>query len=439
MATYRRSRAGRPNGPPKLHVGNRAEQQNPMRIRMANWVKSLQSHIVSTLEDLEASHTGPISATSSTLSHSTVTGLFSSTKPPARFMRDHWFRAEGGEGSSMVLSGGRVFEKAGVNISIVHGTLPVGAQKQMRADHSSLPISDTPVPFFATGLSIVIHPVNPHVPTVHLNYRYFEVENENDAGEPIAWWFGGGTDLTPSYVVQDDVRHFHTTLKSACDKHHASYYPAFKPWCDKYFFIPHRKESRGVGGTFFDDLTTSSEIHKDRPPGQAELFEFVKDASGAFLPSYLPIVLRNRDRRWTSDERRWQLLRRGRYAEFNLVYDRGTKFGLNTPGARIESILMRFVGLVVGMLMDQSARDSEMGVHVSDGPRSGIGRRQDARPPPEPARLGIESRSILNTASTHMHHASHCSLIVHRCICSGCSNVQQNGQEMYATPTLIKP
>ena len=294
---------------------------------MATWVKSLQDHIVSTLEQIEAAHP-PTTESSST---------------PPTFLRDAWIRPEGGEGSSCVLANGRVFEKAGVNVSIVHGNLPPGAQKQMRADHATLPVSTTALPFFATGISIVIHPKNPHVPTVHLNYRYFEVENPEDKDQPIAWWFGGGSDLTPSYLEKGDVEHFHSTLKQACDKHHPSYWSHFKNWCDKYFVITHRNESRGVGGLFFDDLTTKSEIHNDKTPSQEEIFNFVKDVSGAFLPAYVPIVWKNKDRTWSDHERRWQLLRRGRYVEFNLVYDRGTKFGLMTPGARIESILMRSV------------------------------------------------------------------------------------------------
>lgn len=293
---------------------------------MALWVKALQDHIVSTLEQVEAS--------------SPPTPFSPSTTPP-KFLRDHWLRKEGGEGSSCVITGGRVFEKAGVNVSIVHGNLPPAGQKQMRADHASLPIRDGPVPFFATGISIVLHPRNPHVPTVHLNYRYFEVEDPEKPGEAAAWWFGGGTDLTPSYLIPEDAKHFHQTLKYACDEHDPAYWKKYKPWCDKYFYIPHRGESRGIGGIFFDDLTDTSELHTT-PKTKEDIFTFVKSVSSAFLPAYVPIVLRNKDRDWTEEERRWQLLRRGRYAEFNLVYDRGTKFGLMTPGARIESILMRY-------------------------------------------------------------------------------------------------
>jgi len=214
------------------------------------------------------------------------------------------------------------------------------------------------LPFFAAGLSLVIHPRHPDAPTVHANYRYFEITEEQgteSTGEPakiIAWWFGGGSDLTPAYLFPEDAKHFHETLKHACDPYGENLYPAFKKWCDEYFFIPHRKESRGIGGIFFDDLSTHD--HKRLPTGgrpreSTEIWAFVRSCGDAFLPSYLPIL----HRRINSPERietplqeaeehkrRWQLLRRGRYVEFNLVYDRGTKFGLMTPGARIESILM---------------------------------------------------------------------------------------------------
>lgn len=305
-----------------------------MRVRMAAWVKNLQDHIVNTLESIERqpSAEGPSTSHLPDPEHSPL--------PPAgTFIRDAWIRPEGGEGSSCVLAGGRVFEKAGVNVSVVHGMLPPAGQKAMRSEHPSIPDTGESVPFFATGLSIVIHPRNPHVPTVHLNYRYFEIENPEDPSKPISWWFGGGSDLTPSYLVPADVEHFHQTLKDACDAHHPAYWKKYKAWCDKYFYITHRKESRGVGGIFFDDLTSGSEIHGGNK-NKEEIFDFVKSASGAFLPAYVPIVLKNKDKEWTEEERRWQLLRRGRYVEFNLVYDRGTKFGLATPGARIESILM---------------------------------------------------------------------------------------------------
>lgn len=308
---------------------------------MATWVKNLQDHIVNTLEAVENSaepFSPPSSDTPSPLIAAVLPTTSSAVAP--RFLRDSWLRKEGGEGSSCVMTNGRVFEKAGVNVSVVHGMLPPAGQKMMRADHGSLPVSDEPMPFFATGISIVIHPWNPHVPTVHLNYRYFEVEDPRTR-EPIAWWFGGGSDLTPSYLVEEDCRHFHGTLKAALDKHNTAYWPKYKKWCDEYFYIKHRGESRGVGGIFFDDLTTTSDIHEGKAPSQEELFDYIKSASGAFLPAYIPIVKKHMKQSWTEQERRWQLLRRGRYAEFNLVYDRGTKFGLATPGARIESILMR--------------------------------------------------------------------------------------------------
>ena len=243
------------------------------------------------------------------------------------FHVDRWERKEGGGGISCVLQDGKVFEKAGVNISVVYGSLPPAAVKQMRSRGKDLP-EDRTLPFFAVGVSCVIHPVNPFVPTVHFNYRYFEV----DVGSgQKRWWFGGGTDLTPSYLDREDAVHFHKTLKAACDKHNVDYYPEFKKWCDSYFFITHRNESRGIGGIFFDDL--------DKPSQEAG-YQFVRSCADTVIPAYLPIVEKNYKKKYTEEQKRWQQLRRGRYIEFNLVYDRGTKFGLLTPGARIESILM---------------------------------------------------------------------------------------------------
>jgi coproporphyrinogen III oxidase len=235
--------------------------QNPMRVRMATWVMALQDHIVSGLEELEAS---------------VPANEYNASPTAPTFHRDHWLRPQGGEGSSCVLANGRVFEKAGVNVSVVHGVLPPAAVRQMKADHKSLVTDgkEEPLPFFAAGISIVLHPWNPHAPTVHLNYRYFEVDppstSQSDLDttsgttttkEPLAWWFGGGSDLTPSYLYAEDAAHFHNTLKRAADAHDARYFPVWKKWCDKYFYIPHRGEARGVGGIFFDDLTTSSEVH----------------------------------------------------------------------------------------------------------------------------------------------------------------------------------
>lgn len=191
-----------------------------------------------------------------------------------KFVVDRWLRKEGGGGITCVLQDGKVFEKAGVNISVVSGNLPPAAAAQMKARGKK--IGEGKLPFFAAGISAVIHPRNPLVPTVHFNYRYFEIED----GSNSQWWFGGGTDLTPYYLNEDDTRHFHRTLKAACDKHNRSYYGEFKKWCDEYFFIPHRGESRGVGGIFFDDLDT---------PNQEEAFKFVTSCADSVIPSYLPL------------------------------------------------------------------------------------------------------------------------------------------------------
>lgn len=242
------------------------------------------------------------------------------------FRIDRWLRKEGGGGISCVLQDGKVFEKAGVNVSVVYGHLPPQAVQQMRSRGTNL--KGDKISFFAAGISSVIHPRNPFVPTLHFNYRYFEVQDETGKKHS---WFGGGTDLTPYYLDEEDVRHFHKTLKEFCDKHDLSYYPSFKKWCDEYFVVKHRGECRGVGGIFFDDLNQ---------PSQEAAFQFVQAGANAVLPGYVPIVEKHKDDPYTDEQQQWQLLRRGRYVEFNLVYDRGTKFGLYTPGARIESILM---------------------------------------------------------------------------------------------------
>lgn len=191
-----------------------------------------------------------------------------------KFIVDRWERKEGGGGITCVLQDGKVFEKAGVNISVVSGVLPAAAVAQMRSRGKQL--SEGKLPFFAAGISVVIHPRNPFVPTIHFNYRYFEVQN----GNSINWWFGGGTDLTPYYLNVEDATHFHDTLKTACDKHDKSYYPKFKKWCDDYFNIPHRGERRGIGGIFFDDLDT---------PNQKECLKFVTSCAEAVIPSYIPL------------------------------------------------------------------------------------------------------------------------------------------------------
>lgn len=240
------------------------------------------------------------------------------------FREDVWEREEGGGGRSRVFSGGQVFEKAGVNVSVVYGTLEPAAAQAMGGGQS---LGEDDLDFFATGVSLVLHPHNPMAPTVHANYRYFERGTGEKEG---SWWFGGGADLTPSYLFEEDAEHFHRTLKEVCDRHSVADYGRFKTWCDDYFHIPHRGERRGVGGIFFDDV---------RDEGQESCFQFISDCASAFLPSYLPILEHRKDLPYTPEQKAWQQVRRGRYVEFNLVYDRGTTFGLRTNG-RIESILM---------------------------------------------------------------------------------------------------
>ena len=234
------------------------------------------------------------------------------------FSSDDWEREGGGGGLARILEGD-VFEKAGVNTSTVHGELPARMARALEVEQA---------PFFATGLSLVIHPRSPHVPSVHANFRYFALGD--DLTRPDDQWFGGGADLTPYYPHLEDVQHFHRTWKEVCDEHRGvADYDDFKRQCDEYFYLPHRQEARGVGGIFYDYL-------RDDPEGT---FFFSRGAGRAFLRSYLPIVKRRLDQPYTERERRFQEIRRGRYVEFNLVYDRGTKFGLETEG-RTESILM---------------------------------------------------------------------------------------------------
>ncbi len=243
-----------------------------------------------------------------------------------KFREDAWVRENGGGGISRVLANGNVFEKAGVNVSVVYGTMPPEAVAAASARGVTRDVGFKPgeaVPFFAAGISSVMHPWNPMAPTMHFNYRYFET----DRG---LWWFGGGTDLTPSYLYEEDARHFHGTLKTTCDKHDPKFYPDFKKWCDDYFLIKHRNERRGLGGIFFDDLN-------DRPA--EDLLAFSTDCASTVCDAYLPIVSKRKDEEFTEEQKRWQQIRRARYVEYNLVYDRGTVFGLKT-GGRIESILM---------------------------------------------------------------------------------------------------
>ncbi|HOY06056.1 MAG TPA: oxygen-dependent coproporphyrinogen oxidase [Saprospiraceae bacterium] len=232
------------------------------------------------------------------------------------FKEDIWQRPEGGGGRSRVLEGNTI-EKGGVMFSAVHGPLPEVTAKAMNLPSTT---------FFATGVSIVLHPHSPMAPIIHMNVRYFETGNGR-------WWFGGGIDLTPHYVVPEDARFFHEQLKSTCDRFHADFYPKFRETADDYFFIRHRHETRGVGGIFFDYLDDQSGLD------QEQIFAFTYAVGKTFAPTYARLLENARDRTWGEPQKHWQMLRRGRYVEFNLVWDRGTKFGLETNG-RVESILM---------------------------------------------------------------------------------------------------
>lgn len=235
----------------------------------------------------------------------------------ARFREDLWQREGGGGGRTRIIENGNIFEKGGVNFSAVNGTLPENIAKalKVKAGH-----------FLATGVSIVIHPNNPHVPIIHMNVRYFELEDGTN-------WFGGGIDLTPHYIVAEDAAFFHQQLKNTCDESDIAFHPKFKKWADDYFYIKHRNETRGIGGIFFDRLTGKTEEERQ------DFWQFVQNVGKTFLPTYLHLVQKNKTKQATEKELLWQKVRRGRYVEFNLVYDKGTKFGLDTAG-RIESILM---------------------------------------------------------------------------------------------------
>jgi coproporphyrinogen III oxidase len=290
------------------------------KARVSQFMKQLQDKIAQTLEDVDG---------------------------VGKFQQDSWERPEGGGGRSRVMREGAIFEQAGVGFSEVWGDhLPpsILSQRPDAEGHR----------WYATGTSMVLHPRNPYVPTVHLNYRYFE------AG-PV-WWFGGGADLTPYYPFAEDAAHFHQTIKSACDKHNSEYYQVFKRWCDEYFYLKHRGETRGIGGLFFDYQHGEGELYRGPQPDDEaaiyssqlgapeprtweDLFAFVQDCGNAFLPSYMPIVERRHNTEYGDRQRNFQLYRRGRYVEFNLVYDRGTIFGLQTNG-RTESILMSLPPLV---------------------------------------------------------------------------------------------
>ena len=240
----------------------------------------------------------------------------------AKFHEDHWEREEGGGGRTRVIENGAVFEKGGVNISAVHGALPQSMQAYFGVDDAD---------FFACGLSLVLHPKNPFVPTVHANWRYFEMYDKE--GNIVDQWFGGGQDLTPYYLFEEDARHFHSVCKKACDAHDPNFYADYKKKCDDYFWNAHRNEARGVGGLFFDYLKKTDKKNMNN------WYDFVTEVGDSFLEAYLPIVKKRKELPYEQSHRDWQEIRRGRYVEFNLVHDKGTLFGLRTNG-RIESILM---------------------------------------------------------------------------------------------------
>ena len=243
-----------------------------------------------------------------------------------QFREDSWVRPEGGGGRSRVMANGRVFEKAGINFSDVQG-----ASLPPTATATRPQLAGTP--FRAMGVSLVCHPLNPHVPTTHMNVRFFYAEPKDS--DPI-WWFGGGFDLTPYYGDRQDAVHWHQTAKAACDPFGAKLYPQFKQWCDRYFYLPHRDEARGIGGIFFDDFTEG---------GFEKAFGLMQSVGDHFIRAYQPIVAKRKSTAYNERQRQFQLYRRGRYVEFNLVHDRGTLFGLQSKG-RTESILMSLPPLV---------------------------------------------------------------------------------------------
>jgi coproporphyrinogen III oxidase len=266
-----------------------------MKEQFVTYIRNLQNSITSSLEAIDGK---------------------------SNFREDLWERAEGGGGRTRVIENGNVFEKGGVNISEVHGELPESMQQYFGVKDAH---------FFACGLSLVLHPVNPMVPTVHANWRYFEMYNTD--GDLVDQWFGGGQDLTPYYLFEEDAQHFHRICKSACDAHDPTFYPTYKKRCDDYFYNTHRQEGRGIGGLFFDYLK------KTDARSMQQWYNFVTQVGDSFLEAYLPIVGKRKELPYSDANKTWQEIRRGRYVEFNLVHDKGTLFGLKTNG-RIESILM---------------------------------------------------------------------------------------------------
>lgn len=266
-----------------------------MKDKFYNYIKELQDIISSKLEEIDG---------------------------VAKFQEDLWERPEGGGGRTRVIENGAVFEKGGVNISAVHGELPISMQQYFKVSDAN---------FFACGLSLVLHPKNPMVPTVHANWRYFEMYDKE--GHMIDSWFGGGQDLTPYYLFEEDAKHFHQVCKTACDRHNEDFYNTYKTKCDEYFWNTHRDEARGIGGLFFDYCKATDEMSMEN------WYNFVTEVGNSFLDCYVPIVEKRKTLAYTESQRKWQEIRRGRYVEFNLVHDKGTLFGLKTNG-RIESILM---------------------------------------------------------------------------------------------------
>ncbi|MFO7799435.1 MAG: oxygen-dependent coproporphyrinogen oxidase [Rhodohalobacter sp.] len=268
-----------------------------IRDSFTSYIENLQDEICSALEELDS---------------------------VADFREDKWTRKGGGGGRTRVIEKGDVFEKGGVNISTVHGELPDPIKEHFKVESGW---------FWAGGISLVIHPKNPMVPTVHANFRYFELYEDEDMDKPVDGWFGGGADLTPYYLFEEDAVHFHSVLKKACDRHGENLYPKFKKQCDEYFYNSHRGEARGIGGLFFDYL------REDEKRSLKDWHSFTEEAGSAFLDAYLPILKDRIQEPYNRAQRYWQEIRRGRYVEFNLIHDRGTLFGLKTEG-RIESILM---------------------------------------------------------------------------------------------------
>ncbi|MCL4126457.1 UNVERIFIED_CONTAM: hypothetical protein GTU68_047146 [Idotea baltica] len=266
-----------------------------MKDKFYNYIQNLQNTITSKLEEVDGK---------------------------AKFKEDLWERPEGGGGRTRVIENGNVFEKGGVNISAVHGELPKTMQQHFGVEEAN---------FFACGLSLVLHPKNPFVPTVHANWRYFEMYNKQ--GEIVDSWFGGGQDLTPYYLFKEDAKHFHQICKTACDNHNPEFYPKYKERCDEYFYNSHRNEGRGVGGLFFDYCKKTEQVTMQN------WYNFVTEVGDSFLEAYVPIVEKRKELSYKEVQTAWQEIRRGRYVEFNLVHDKGTLFGLKTNG-RIESILM---------------------------------------------------------------------------------------------------